>query len=125
MMAYWFVAWYYQKHVLANYNINVYEQNNFSWLNLLRHYKWTSARKLNARNIHSHVIEHDMEALRVFASPTNKIANAIILHHPKGIYRRNIGDYLRQPYLWVKYRWSSSATLPLVDYVWIYDHILL
>ena len=44
---------------------------------------------------------------------------------PKGIYRRNIGDYLRQPYLWVKYRWSSSATLPLVDYVWIYDHILL
>ena len=44
---------------------------------------------------------------------------------PKGIYRRNIGDYLRQPYLWVKYMWSSSATLPLVDYVWIYDHILL
>ena len=24
--------------------------------------------------------------------------------YPKGIYRRNIGDYLRQPYLWVKYR---------------------
>ena len=23
---------------------------------------------------------------------------------PKGIYRRNIGDYLRQPYLWVKYK---------------------
>ena len=48
--------------------------------------------------------------------------------YPKGIYRRNIGDYLRQPYLWVKYR-SSSATLPLVDYSviidWIYDHISL
>ena len=23
---------------------------------------------------------------------------------PKGIYRRNIGDYLREPYLWLKYR---------------------
>ena len=31
--------------------------------------------------------------------------------YPKAIYRRNIGDYLRQPYLWVKYRWSSSATI--------------
>ena len=34
--------------------------------------------------------------------------------NPKGIYRRNIGDYLRQPYLWVKYRWSSSA----IPFLW-------
>ena len=26
------------------------------------------------------------------------------VNFPKGIYRRNIGDYFRQPYLWVKYR---------------------
>ena len=33
----------------------------------------------------------------------NKNASNISLI-PKGIYRRNIDDYLRQPYLWVKYR---------------------
>ena len=75
---------------------------------------WIYYDTTNARNIHSHVIEHDMEALRVFASPTNKIANAIILHHPKGIYRRNIGDYLLQPYLWVKYNIGDHLRQPFL-----------
>ena len=66
-------------------------QNDQSKINLIR--KYESTRKTMINN-----------ECAILFNKTCINERLLPKYIPKGIYRRNIGDYIRQPYLWVKYR---------------------